>query len=64
MEEDVSFHMDPKTSKRSERMTDSAKDIKDEFADFLTFSETSLKVLWDNKEDETWNKLLRPRVLT
>lgn len=33
--------------------------IKDDFKDLLSFSEYSLKDLWDNKEDEVWNKYLK-----
>ena len=33
--------------------------LKDDFKDILKFSEQSLKEVWDNKEDEVWNKYLR-----
>ncbi len=32
--------------------------VKDEFKDTAKFSENSLKQIWDNKEDEIWNKYL------
>ena len=30
-----------------------------DFKDILKFSETSLKKIWDNKEDEIWKKYLK-----
>lgn len=30
----------------------------DDFSDLLKLSEQSLKEIWDNKEDEIWNKYL------
>lgn len=33
--------------------------LKDSFKDILKFSELSLKEVWDNKEDEIWNKYLK-----
>ncbi|MBU0957530.1 MAG: AbrB/MazE/SpoVT family DNA-binding domain-containing protein [Nanoarchaeota archaeon] len=33
--------------------------IKDNFKDILTFSEESLKKVWDNEEDEVWNEYLK-----
>jgi AbrB family looped-hinge helix DNA binding protein len=32
--------------------------MKDEFKDVLHFSEQSLEKVWDNPEDEIWNKYL------
>ena len=32
--------------------------MKDEFKDILHFSEQSLKEVWDNPEDEIWDKYL------
>ena len=31
--------------------------MKDEFSDLLKYSESIAKDLWDNEEDEIWNKL-------
>ena len=33
--------------------------LTDDFRDILKFSEKSLKEVWDNKEDEVWNKYLK-----
>ncbi len=33
--------------------------LKGDFWDILKFSEQSLKEVWDNEEDEIWNKYLR-----
>lgn len=30
--------------------------LKDDFKDLLKFSEESLKEVWDNKQDDIWNK--------
>lgn len=35
------------------------EEIKDDFKDLLKLSESSLKKVWDNKEDEIWNKYLK-----
>lgn len=35
------------------------KEIKDDFKDLLKLSESSLKKVWDNKEDEIWNRYLK-----
>jgi len=35
------------------------EDIKDDFKDLLKLSESSLKKIWDNKENEIWNKYLK-----
>lgn len=32
--------------------------LRDEFRDLLKFSEKSLGVVWDNKEDDIWNSYL------
>ena len=32
--------------------------VKDDFKDLLKISEISLRKLWDNKEDEIWDKYL------
>lgn len=33
--------------------------MKDNFKDILKFSEQSLKEVWDNEEDNIWNKYLK-----
>ena len=33
--------------------------IKDDFKDLLKFSENSLKSVWDNKENNIWNRYLK-----
>ena len=30
--------------------------MKDNFEDILKYGESSLKEVWDNKEDDIWNK--------
>lgn len=35
------------------------KEIKEEFKDVLHFSEQSLKEVWNNPEDEIWNKYIK-----
>jgi len=35
--------------------------LKDDFKDILKFSENSLKEVWDNKEDDIWNKYLESK---
>ena len=39
-----------------ERSQNIVKEIKDDFKDLLKLSESSLKKVWDNKEDEIWNR--------
>lgn len=36
-----------------------AKQMEDDFDDLLNYSESSLKKMWLNKEDEIWNKYLK-----
>lgn len=33
--------------------------MKDDFKDIISFSEQSLKDVWDNKDDEIWNTYLK-----
>lgn len=42
-----------------EKANKTEKEIKEEFKDILHFSEQSLKQVWDNPEDEIWNKYLK-----
>jgi len=42
-----------------ERSQNIVKEIKDDFKDLLKLSESSLKKVWDNKEDEIWNRYLK-----
>lgn len=44
-----------------EKSEDFSKEIRDEFADLVKFSEKSLRKLWNNKEDEAWNTYLVTR---
>lgn len=41
---------------KPERITEG---VKDEFKDLIKLSETSLRKLWLNKEDEIWNEYLK-----
>jgi AbrB family looped-hinge helix DNA binding protein len=36
-----------------------SEELRDDFKDLLLWSEKSLKRVWDNKEDEVWNRYLR-----
>lgn len=38
-----------------------SKQIKDDFSDLLKLSEKGLRNLWNNKEDEIWNKYLEKK---
>jgi len=42
-----------------EKPEEFAKEVKKEFKDMLTITESSLKKLWLNKEDEIWNEYLK-----
>jgi len=42
-----------------EKTEESEKKIKDEFKDIARFSELAMKELWDNKEDEIWNRYVK-----
>jgi len=41
-----------------QKATDLEKQMKDDFDDLINYSESSLKKLWLNKEDDIWNKYL------
>jgi len=52
----VLFQVDGKLLLEKTQKTE--QKMKDDFEDVLKFSENSLKEVWDNKEDEIWNKYL------
>jgi len=41
-----------------QKATSLEKQMKDDFDDLINYSESTLKKLWLNKEDDVWNKYL------
>lgn len=41
-----------------EKTASFSEEIKNGFEDLIKFSEKNIKKLWDNKEDDVWNKYL------
>lgn len=41
------------------KVSDVSQSIEDGFDDVVRYSEMSLKNIWDNKEDEVWNRYLK-----
>jgi AbrB family looped-hinge helix DNA binding protein len=44
-----------------EKASELSGQLKDEFDDLLAFSESSLKNIWNNREDEIWKRYLRTK---
>lgn len=42
-----------------EKMQRAEKKLQEDFKDLLRFSESSLKKIWDNKEDDIWEEYLK-----
>lgn len=44
-----------------EKASELSEELEDEFDDLLTLSESSLRKIWDNREDEIWKQYLRKK---
>ena len=42
-----------------EKVNTLSKKIEDDFKDLLSFSEEALKEVWDNEDDDIWNRYLK-----
>lgn len=42
-----------------EKASELSEDLKDEFDDLLALTESSLRKIWQNKEDEIWKRYLK-----
>ncbi len=44
-----------------EKASELSRELQDEFQDILTLTESSLKKIWENREDQIWNRYLRDK---
>jgi len=44
-----------------EKASELSEELKDEFDDLLALTESSLRKIWENREDEIWKRYLRDK---